>query len=310
MKKYIKYLIALIIPFSLASCLKDDDLIGPEAPGAISNIIEFGNISAPSSSINSTYPLYVQSFEMLPSVDLVVPVKIVGVYNPQSDIKVVLEIDNTILADYNTEQEADYKPLQSANYTVPSLEVTIPKGQKSANFVVKILAEKFDFDESYALGLKIKSVSEGVISGNFGNIIVATVPKNLYDGVYNMVSGKVQRYSAPGAPTTGDALNGDMSNNPDITLSSITGTTVEIANLRWAGGTSTIAGIDNLRATVDPVTNLVTVRSVGNASCANIPGAVNKYDPATKTFTLNFDWNQTSNKREVTNLVFKYDRVR
>ncbi|MDT4886891.1 hypothetical protein FQZ97_1232940 [compost metagenome] len=75
--------------------------------------------------------------------------------------------------------------------------------------------------------------------------------------------------------------------------------TVEITNLRWAGGTSGVAGIDNLRATIDPATNLVTMTALGNATLANRAGYENKYDPATKTLTLNFDWNQTANAREI-----------
>ena len=104
-------------------------------------------------------------------------------------VKVTLELDNSIITAYNAQNGSKYQPLQTANYTVSTYEITIPKGQKIGNLNIKFFPEKFDFKESYALGLKIKSVSEGTISGNFGAIVLGVVPKNLYDGVYTVEKG-------------------------------------------------------------------------------------------------------------------------
>ena len=307
MKRFFKYILGVIIvPLLFSSCLKDDELIGPDADGAIENIIEFGNIAAPSSDKFSEVPMFVTSLELLPSIDLNIPIKIVGKFNPKSDVKVVIEVDNSLLTKYNSTEETNLVPLATSKYTVTSYEITIPKGDRQADFSVKLLGDKFDFLANYALAFKIKSVSEGTISGNFGNVIVATVPKNPYDGIYSMEDGNVQRYTSPGSPTQNDALNGSMKGNPDITMSSIDANTVEIGNLRWHGGTSGIAGIDNLRFKIDPATNDVTVSSLGNLTAKNMPGKVNKYDPSTKTFTINYHWNPTTTVREVTNLVVKY----
>ncbi|WP_412466680.1 hypothetical protein [Pedobacter sp. KLB.chiD] len=134
--------------------------------------------------------------------------------------------------------------------------------------------------------------------------------KNTYDGLCVMQTGSfVQRYSNPTTPTTGDAPNGNTSTNPDVTLTTVGATNLEITNLRWAGGSSGVAGIDNLRLTVNPLTNLFTMSSLGTPTLANVPWPVNKYDPATRTFTLNFDWNQTAAKR-IYGLNIKYSGVR
>ncbi|WET69935.1 DUF1735 domain-containing protein [Sphingobacterium sp.] len=309
MKKIINYISVLLLPFMFTSCLKDDAIIGPDAAGNVENIIEFKNFVAPSSGTSSKYPLYIQAFDMVPTTDFAIPVQIAGVYNPKADIKVTLELDNSILTAYNAQNGSKYQPLQTANYTVSTYEVTIPKGQKIGNLNIKFFPEKFDFKESYALGLKIKSVSEGTISGNFGAIVLGVVPKNLYDGVYTVEKGLVQRYTG-GALNIGDALNGSLAGNPKVTLKSIDGNTVEITNMKWAGGASGIAGIDNLRATINPATNEVTMFALGAPTLRNIAGKVNKYDPATKTFTLNFDWAQTTNKREILDLQIKFDSPR
>ena len=309
MKKIINYISVLLLPFMFTSCLKDDAIIGPDAGGNVENIIEFKNFVAPSSGTSSKYPLYIQAFDMVPTTDFAIPVQIAGVYNPKADVKVTLELDNSIITAYNAQNGSKYQPLQTANYTVSTYEITIPKGQKIGNLNIKFFPEKFDFKESYALGLKIKSVSEGTISGNFGAIVLGVVPKNLYDGVYTVEKGLVQRYTG-GALNIGDPLNGSLAGNPKVTLKSIDGNTVEITNMRWAGGTSGIAGIDNLRATINPATNEVTMFALGAPTLRNIAGKVNKYDPATKTFTLNFDWAQTTNKREILDLQIKFDSPR
>ena len=309
MKKIINYISVLLLPFMFTSCLKDDAIIGPDAGGNVENIIEFKNFVAPSSGTSSKYPLYIQAFDMVPTTDFAIPVQIAGVYNPKADVKVTLELDNSIITAYNAQNGSKYQPLQTANYTVSTYEITIPKGQKIGNLNIKFFPEKFDFKESYALGLKIKSVSEGTISGNFGAIVLGVVPKNLYDGVYTVEKGLVQRYTG-GALNIGDALNGSLAGNPKVTLKSIDGNTVEITNMRWAGGTSGIAGIDNLRATINPATNEVTMFALGAPTLRNIAGKVNKYDPATKSFTLNFDWAQTTNKREILDLQIKFDSPR
>lgn len=187
MKKVIKYIIgAMMVPVLFSSCLKDKEKIGPDADGAVENIIEFKNMSAPASDKSSTYPLFNRMYDIKPKDELMIPLQIAGVYNPSGDVKIVLELDNSILEKYNEENETGYVPLKSSYYQIPSLEVTIPQGERIANLVVNVFPEKFDYDEAYALGFRIKSVSSGTISGNFGAILVGIGAKNKVDGVYTV----------------------------------------------------------------------------------------------------------------------------
>lgn len=134
--------------------------------------------------------------------------------------------------------------------------------------------------------------------------------KNAYDGMYAIGAGStIQRYTAAGVPTANDALNGSLVGNPDIALASIDPTTVEITYLNWADNGGRVAGIDRLQAVIDPATNQVTLKSLTNITLKNIAGRDNKYDPATKTFILNFDWNQTTAKRAVS-LILSYKTAR
>ena len=84
--------------------------------------------------------------------------------------------------------------------------------------------------------------------------------------------------------------------------------TVVIESITWHGGGG-VGGVGGLSATIDPATNLVTMASTENATLTNWAGKENKYDPATKTFTLNFRWNPTSTTREYS-VVLKYEGPR
>ncbi|PZR28962.1 MAG: hypothetical protein DI535_04425 [Citrobacter freundii] len=299
MKRYIGFL-AIAGILGLSSCVKEDPPLGSKGT---TNVIEFYN-QVPdliSSLITSTHPSY--------NIDLVFtgdtqPVDIVVSYSgaetaaPQ-DITVNVAIDPTMIPTFNTQNATSLVAMDATVFQADTWTVTIPKGQKQATIHGKVLKATYDFGKSYGLPLKITSASFGKVSTNYGTMIFRIQARNGYDGVYKIISGNVQRYSAPGVPTSGDALNGSLAGNPNLSLVTVDATTVELQNMTWHGGTSGIGGINNTRAKVDPTTNLVTMSSVGNTTLANTLGKDNKYDPATKTYTINFNWNPATTPREV-----------
>lgn len=307
-RSYIFLLLASAVGFS--SCVKEDQTLDPKGS---TNVIEFFNevpdvIASPTTS---TYPLYLNTFEAVPGVlqDFSVTVNYTGSGAAPQDINVALELAPDATVTYNDENGEHFVDIPASLYTADSWNLTIPKGQKKASMNLKLKTAEFDFTKQYVLSVRIKSASAGTISTNYGTMLFRISAKNQYDGIYKINSGFVQRYSAPGVPTVNDGLNGSLDGNPDLTLTTIDANTVEIGNLTWHGGASGVGGINNLRATVDPATNLVTMKALGNATLANRAGMINKYDPATKTFTLNFDWNQTANVREL-GVVIQYSKAR
>ncbi|WP_316827441.1 DUF1735 domain-containing protein [Pedobacter miscanthi] len=309
MKKYSIILSLALLTMGLSSCLKDD-LVSDQTYGMI-------NVDA---AKVAQLPTAAKPFALLlenkaTTLDLV-QVSLAQSEPAAEDVVVTLSMDQTdakVKANNDDPTKSKIATFPSDKYTLPSgLNVTIPKGSRSAYLRLTLNPQDLNPALPYVLAFRIVGVNkpEYVISGNYNTTLVTLSAKNSWDGIYAMNAGSlVQRYSAPGVPTVGDALNGNISTNPDVTLSTIDATTVEITNLKWAGGTSNIGGIDNLRAVVDPATNLVTMKALGNTTLKNIAGKVNKYDPATKTFTLNFDWNQTAAPREVS-LVIKYKKSR
>ncbi|HEX7756386.1 MAG TPA: DUF1735 domain-containing protein [Niabella sp.] len=299
----------LFILLSLSSCLKER--VGNfNTDNAVSHIIDFKNTGANMAGPSSFYPGFmgdVGSVNPGASGYFYINLQYAGAGNTNQDIVVNLAVDQAVLDRYNEENNTDYVLPPADVFSIPA-KVTIKGGTNVVTDSVKITrTADYNFDLAYALPIKITSVSTNdVISANFGAAVFPVNIRNLYDGVYSITSGTIQRYSNPTTPTTGDALNGSLVGNPNVTLTTVGANTVEIGNMNWASRGGGIAGIDHLQATVDPLTNKVTMKALGNATLANIAGATNSYDPATKTFTLNYDWNQTSTKREVKNLVIKY----
>ena len=231
--------------------------------------------------------------------------------NAATPVKV--KLNPTLLSDYNTAHNDTYELLPDSLYTLdPTIvksgqvyTMTMNPGAFAKEFGIKLNGAKWDLAHKYALGFSIDDASGKTISADRKDVLVLISIKNKYDGIYSVVSGNVQRYVGPVTPEVG-TLNGSLAGNPDVALSTVGPNTVEITNLRWANTQPNgIAGIDNLRATIDGATNLVTMFALGNASLTNWGGHENKYDPSTKTFYLAFFWNPTGNRREY-EVVLKY----
>lgn len=312
MKKYSKYLTVITLALLLgvvSSCTKEDGIFKEDGSNSI---VELSDYPSRTSAIANL--VLTKSFIATTSVEVPINLNITGVDGAKEDV--------VVNWDFNDAQVAAVSPAAPANpYIIinqtagllvenPVKSITIPKGQKSAKIIIKMNLSAFDFARTYAMGIKLTSASNATVSGNYGNGVFIISPKNAYDGIYSVTAGSIQRYSNPTTPTTGDALNGSLAANADMNLVTINATQCQVTNLRWGNNTA-VGGIDNLILTLNPTTNAVTMSSTtAGVTLANTSGRTNSYDPATKTFTLNFDWNQNSTKREVVGLVLKYKASR
>jgi len=222
-------------------------------------------------------------------------------------LTVKLSKNASLINDYNTANGSNLVEIPSDAYTLLTdlSTVTFQPGEAIKEVKISVDQSKLDLSQQYALGISITDPgSNAVAVPDLKDAIYEIGVKNPYDGKYSVISGTVTRYTAPGSPAN-DALSGSVGGNPDLELSTVGAYTVEISNLQWANSGGGVGGINNLRLTVDPATNLVTMFALGNATLANWEGKENRYDPATKTFYLNFRWNPTANRREYS-MVIKY----
>ena len=226
---------------------------------------------------------------------------------------VTVHVDPAKITAYNTAHNTTYQLLPDSLYTLAAgitstgngnYTFSFAPGEFSKDFMINLNGSKWDLSKKYAFPATITDPGGYEIGADQEEVISLVSLKNQYDGKYSVLSGTVTRYTAPGVPAN-DALSGSVAGNPDVILTTINATTVEISNLQWANSGGGVGGIANLRVTVDPATNLVTVFSLGSPSLGNWAGHENRYDPATKTFYLAFRWNPTSTTREY-ETVIKY----
>jgi len=304
MKKLMnKYIVTLFLGsiLVLSSCLEDTGYLDIFNKQGAVGVASFGQ---------SDHERVVRTVE----VDVVPqPISVsINIARAPGDVTVTLAIDPTALDKYNAKQlELDptfvaYSLLPDSTYSIPSLTVTVPASTLDGQFVFNVNSSKIDLAEQYMLPLVMTSSSAGtIVASNLNTALVAIAVKNVYDGIYEIVGGSITRNSAAGPDLV---LGGNYNPGLEIPLATLSANQVSFAPL-WKEG-SGIGGIDNTYLTINTTTNGVTVLSKNNATLKNTPTLTNSYDPATKTFTLNFDWGGAPNTRVLTDMQLKYDRPR
>jgi Domain of unknown function (DUF1735) len=238
---------------------------------------------------------------------------------------VVIKDDTAALRRYNTINGTNLLAMPTSWYTLNPAPVGGSGGTYTVTFAPGEFAKQISVtvpnatllnpSATYGFAFTITSVDADGVIGAARTLVFELGAKNAYDGIYQVVSGNVTRYSAPGVVESPSTLNGSLAGNQDVYLITVGATTLAIPNpgpggLQWGSGSgSGVAGINDLRLVVDPITNLTTITSGGNPTLTNWAGKVNRYDPATKTFYLAFRWNPAGATREY-EVVLKYKAPR
>jgi hypothetical protein len=166
-----------------------------------------------------------------------------------------------------------YVPLPAADFTIPSNTVNIPAGQLTASYVINVTTANLVLGTKYMLPVAIKD-AQGQ-------------PINYYKAVYyiiNVASKYQGDYTANGSIAFPNPASDRTWSARAKSLTTIDGNTVrcEAADL---GGSNYFM---NLKVNSD---NTVTVTSAAGAANQTIQNnGVCVYDPATKTFTLNYKY--------------------
>lgn len=310
MKKNIIGLWVAILAVSMTSCL--DDSKYAIDPSSTNNVIEFYDPSVPSSPLGAIYPVWTATTEIVTDFTFSQTINYAGPNDNDKDISLTLAVDQTALDAYNKQMVDElhggtYTMMPSDYFTFTTTSVTIPKGQRKVDISITVHPNKFDLTKTFALPIRIVSASTGILSAHYSVAILAVVVKNKYDGVYSILGGSITRNSASGPDPV---LGGTYVAGLTITLATVNGNTNAFPDVPplWKDG-SGVGGIAGTKLTINESTNGVTVTS-GNATLKNTPATINSYDPATKTFTLNFDWGAAPNTRIVADLKLKYLKSR
>ncbi len=181
--------------FTFTSCLKSKDQFGFEADkgSIVTGIFDRGYYAGAKPYVLNATPA-VETFSDFLSLRYYAPRS----NKPSKDIHVKISVANstTLVAEYNAEQAAiaalngtsftNFVPLPANAYTLNILEFDIPKAGGEILVPFTLNKGNLNLANSYALGVQITEVSEGVINEIEKNIIVTFQIKNKYDGIYEL----------------------------------------------------------------------------------------------------------------------------
>jgi hypothetical protein len=281
MRKINKIMIGSVILMVTAGCIKDKGFdshqYGLKSPDASPVGVGFPeskneiNVSA-IDNINTSQSIEVSLVNLLSDVPL------------SHDVHVRLALLPSMITDYNENNSPDIVALPENAYSIPSLVVTIPKGQRTAFLKLDFADAKNDLDisKTYGLGLTIESVEENgiVVASNQKNILVGVSIKNAWDGVYSHTSHIIRG---------GDAAKTGWAAPYERAFATAGATTVKwMGTVLWADNTQVAPGYEPI-ITIDETTNKVTITS-SNGAVSEVALYDNRYDPASKTFYLQWTY--------------------
>ncbi len=271
MKKILAPLLAGTLALGLTSCLKDE-----------ANFVNFAGagsvIDIPSSAFFGVTTNQGLSIQTAP-VSYSFSVNLAGPQTLGEDVTVNLAVDPTLLAKYNADNGTKYTALPAALYQIVSPSTTIKAGQRLAPVTINFFSGSDKITDpaaynnaNYAVPLRVTGTSNNLaVSSNYGYKIILLKLKNQYDGVYKSTG----LFTHPVA--------GPRKIDREKTLETVNLNTIqtEFADL---GGSGWL-----MQLVINP-DNTVKLIPKGAASAATVQFGVNKYDPATKTFTLNYKY--------------------
>lgn len=280
---------ALAVVFSLSSCLKEDNI--QQDITKFQPIIEIPDASPNlDGAPNSLTAAVVGVAQAIP---YSIPVNY-AFDGASPGVDVTIDVDAATLAKYNTVKKTDVKMLPAKFFSIPSKKINIASGQNQAPFVINLLntTDPDLLTTQYAIPLKITDASGKNISGNYGSIVALIKIKNIYDGSYAF-KGNIKRFL--NATDLDPALSGNFSGEHADLLTN-TANSVWFDSQLWSNG-SGVAGIgtpevDGVLFTVG-ADNKVTITCAATPTLRNTTGYDSRYDPATKTFYVAFEWGAT-----------------
>ncbi|MFL5748494.1 MAG: DUF1735 domain-containing protein [Niastella sp.] len=272
----------------LSSCLKKDAMnIDPDS--GTKNVVEFANTGDNVASVASKYPRFYADLGTVTAGQVTainLNVSYSGIDNASQDITVNLALDTAALSLYNTTDGTDYTVPPTTVCKFPS-SVIIKKGTRLTQVDISItISNDFDFNESYALPLKITSASAGTISNNFGSAIYSFGGRNKYDGIY-LVKGNVTH---PNAAYTGPFVADEV----EFTTTGAASIGMKAQPFFNNGTLSTFGVYPVFTVNADNSVTVTNMPDGGMAPSVSDPNYKNRYDPATKTFFISYSYNAST----------------
>ena len=290
---YIKAIVVCSGFFSIifSGCLKDKEFDNGSIQSTHGNETKVVEIKLTASNTSNFFVFAVNASDNDTTADLV-PINLATAAPAPQDLHVTVDLEPTLVSDYNTNNGTAYNTPSGNLYSIVNPVVTIPKGSHTGYVQIKFKPSDF-IGGSWALGFKITAIQEAgyVISGNLNTGITTIIIKNQYDGLY--YAHGVFNHPTLGGPFTFD----------NLPLSTSGANSVDVYAQPY-GNNSLLGAYPRL--TVNP-DNSVTVTSYDPTLDFNgpfDPDYKSHYDPATKTFYINYGYTTSAPRTAYDTLVY------
>lgn len=168
---------SLLAGLLVASSCRRDYIYGDITPNTDRIIVEFTDAKDPVNA-GLTYTTNPVTFDVT---DLRFMVRSAV----QSDVKVSIGANNSIVTDYNAANGTDYLPVPFSKFGFETTDYTLTPAERKKKVRLKINPVDVAVGQ-WAIGLEIKTVSAGEISQIANKVLVVISVKNKYDGVYHL----------------------------------------------------------------------------------------------------------------------------
>jgi Domain of unknown function (DUF1735) len=293
--KYIqKLLFGLTTLAILQSCLKDkayDDGATQSLRSDLTTINKVVEITLTPGAVGNVASISLASTDNILNA---IPISVSSIDAPTENVIVTLERDTTLIDRYNTANGTAIDPLPRSLYTELNTTVTIPANSRFAYFKIKIDPSVL-IGEDYALPYKIKSVSAGYgVSNTLSTGILRLTFKNEWEGDYTVVGTRYNCTAAgdqgyTGGPIPGNFATAAIPSPKYLASTSLTSNLAYVANL--GAGTSRDYTFTFTPGATLTYTLPVSLSASFVAGISNIRWITRTYNPATKTITLLWTYN-------------------
>lgn len=176
------------------------------------------------------------------------------------------------LDSFNTANGTTYAQMDPSLYTLQDGgSITINPGQQIVTMRINFAGDKIDFSQKSGIGLQLTDAKGALIATNLNTAIVLVALKNPFEGNYHV-------FGVRHHPTLGD-----FSFDYTAYMSTVDAMTID--------GPADFDFQTELQIHINP-DNTVTLSDPSGAFTLYLqPGKENDYNPATKTFVLNFYYN-------------------
>ncbi len=213
----------------------------------------------------------------------------------QQPTAVKLTASRAMLDAYNKSHNETFEWLPESLYTLASTEgiqknsdgytFNFASGDFAKDLSINLDGSKWDLSRKYAVAYAISDAGGATIKPSNDSIIVFVSIKNQYDGTYRSTG-----YFTHPTASSSRAIDKDKT----LTTVNLTTVVTEFADLGSSGW------LMWLTVNAD---NTVTITPKGSTASGVIQEGVNKYDPSTKTFTLNYKYSGSGGFRVVTETI-------